>query len=367
MKKAICGLIAFLCLISAVYAIPSGFLPVGVGAKYAGMGGAGAAIVDDISCAYFNPAGIVKTRGFGLELGGGAATEGLSDLNTLWGNVNDPAKFLSSNFDKNVDINGGVNLIMGLNVSKIGLSVIPAASLQLRKTAGTIIGSYLLGNVVYDSALTLGYGFGLPGLPVSLDIGANLKSINYLTAQSIVNNATSSSDYTYNQSGIGFDLGAKAGIDTPIVPINCAIVMKDLGATLKGKRTAINTTYDTIGNIISQNKTETDMADYTIPTTLVIAAATKIPVVGILAALDIDSVSGGDITPYTLTHLGFEYPILGLFAIRAGLVSGGVNGNISQTTFGAGLNMGVNANIAFVADSKNSKNNQTVVDVGFGF
>jgi len=56
MKKIVLACMLLGLCISSVYAFPSGSIPYGVGAKYAAMGGAGAAIVDDISCAYFNPA-----------------------------------------------------------------------------------------------------------------------------------------------------------------------------------------------------------------------------------------------------------------------------------------------------------------------
>lgn len=366
MKKIVLVCMFLGLCVASVYAFPSGSLPYGVGAKYAGMGGAGAAIVDDLSCAYFNPAGIVKTGSTGLIIGAGTATEGMNELIKALSEASDPAKFLSDNFDNTLNISGGLNSIVGLNIAKVGLSVIPVASLTLYKpTAGTIVGSSLTASAAYEGIATLGYSLSIPGIPIaSLDLGANIKSVNFINGYSIVTSATSSTDQVTNLSGIGFDIGAKASIDTLVIPLSVAIVMKDIGETLKGKIKTINTTYDLAGNITNQTEAEVDAPDSTSPTTLVIGASTKIPGVGLRVALDIDSVSGSG-TSYSVTHLGLEYPVVGILALRAGIISGGPGGNISMTTIGAGFNLGLGLNVAMMFDGKNSKNNSTILDFGF--
>lgn len=369
MKKIILVSLLLGLLASSGFAFQSATLPYGVGAKYAGMGGAGSAIVDNLTSAYFNPAGIVKTGNIGLEIGAGTATEGMNEFIKAVSGAGDPAKFLSDNFDNTLNINGGFNSIIGLNIAKIGLTVIPVASLTLSKpTAGTIEGSSLTANAAYEGIVTLGYSLSIPGIPIaSLDLGANIKSVNSVAGSITVNSAISSTDQVVTYSGIGFDIGAKASIDTFVVPLSVGLVLKDIGTTLKGKTKTINTTYDPLtGNITNQTETEVDAPDITSPTTLVIGVSTKIPGVGLLVAADIDSVSGSGAS-YTVTHLGIEYPILGILALRAGLVSGGPGGSISMTTFGAGLNLGLNLNIAMMTDNKDSKNNSTIVDFGFAF
>ncbi|KPJ69009.1 hypothetical protein AMJ44_04905 [candidate division WOR-1 bacterium DG_54_3] len=369
MKKIVLACMLLGLCISSVYAFPSGSIPYGVGAKYAAMGGAGAAIVDDISCAYFNPAGILKTGSFGLKIGAGAATEGMNELIKASSGANDPAKFFSDNFDKTVNINGGLNTMIGLNISKVGLSVIPITTLVLSKpTAGTIVGSSITASAAYEAIATLGYGLSFPGLPfASLDLGANIKSVNSIDGSSTVTSATSSTDQVTTLSGIGFDIGAKASIDTLAIPLSVALVMKDIGETLKGKTKTITTTYNPItGDITNQSETETDAPDHTSPTTLVIGASTKVPGVGLRVALDIDSVSGSG-SSYSVTHLGIEYPLLVMVALRAGVISGGPGGSISMTTLGAGFDLGLGLNIAMMIDGKNSKNNSTILDFGFAF
>jgi len=56
---------------------------------------------------------------------------------------------------------------------------------------------------------------------------------------------------------------------------------------------------------------------------------------------------------------------MGLVKLRIGSISGGTDGSISQTTLGAGFNVGLGLNVAWITDNKNSKNNSMVFDFGF--
>lgn len=366
MRKGIVVSLLLGLMVSSGIALQSGVLPEGVGAKYSAMGGAGSAIVDDISCSYFNPAGIVSAGAMELKLGAATATEGMNDLTKALTGLSDPAKFLADNFNNTVNVKGGINAFLGLNLAKIGISVLPVANLTLSKpTAGTVAGT-LAGSGYGEGILTLGYSFSIPGLPVAgLDVGINVKAIQDVTASSTAV-GTTSADSVLNYTGMGYDVGVKASINTLAVPLSVGVVMKDIGATLKGKQQAITTTYNPLtGAITGQTKTETTLADQTYPTTLVIGAATQIPGVGLKVAADYDSVSGSGVS-YNVTHLGIEYPIAGLLSIRAGMISGN-NGNISVTTVGAGFDILMGLNVAYITDSKNNKNNKTAVDFGFAF
>lgn len=374
-KVFVVSLLLGLC-VSSAFGFASGSFPTGVGAKYAGMGGAGSAIVDDITSAYFNPAGIIKTGNMELKIGAGAATEGLNDIIGALGNASNPAKFMADNYNKTISIKGGLNAIVGINIAKIGLSVIPAASLTLTKpTPGTFLGTTAFAGAAYEGILTMGYSLSVPGLPIaSLDLGANVKSANYVFAMSGATGATTTTDEVSTISGIGFDLGAKANIDNPVIPVSVGIVIKDIAESLKGKTKSQNSVYDpATGNVTTTTLGEGDAAETTMPTTTVIGASTVIPGVGLRVAIDYDSVAGGKVlgvtqNSYNVTHIGVEYPILGIIALRAGTVSGGPSGaEISQTTIGAGFSLGANINVAMMTDAKNSKNNSTMVDFGFAF
>ncbi|OGC11816.1 hypothetical protein A3K48_04925 [candidate division WOR-1 bacterium RIFOXYA12_FULL_52_29] len=352
-------------MISAGFALESGLLPYGVGAKYAGMGGAAAAIVDDISSAYFNPAGIVKSGRVELKLGAGAATEGLADIMKVFGNVSDPTKFIADNVSNTINVNGNMNALIGLNIAKIGLTVIPVGSLAFVKPAG--FNGNAVAMMAYEGILTLGYGLSTPILPVAtLDLGANIKYVG-AAAATVAANLNASTNSVTNYSGTGFDLGAKAKIDTFAIPFSVAVVIKDLGETLSGTTKATTSTYDpATGTTTTSPATETNTS-ITAPQTIVIGASTTIPGIGLKVAADIDSVGSTSYqSAYTVTHLGVEYP-LAVLALRAGLITGGTNGSISMTTIGAGLNFFGNLNIAMIMDGKNTKNNQMVFDTGFAF
>jgi hypothetical protein len=372
MKKGLLVSLALCLLVSAGFATT---FTTGVGAKYGAMAGAGAAIVDDITCAYYNPAGIVDTGRMELKVAAGGATQGLNDILNTLGNSSDPAKFLADNFNKTVDISGGFNGFVGLNVAKIGISVIPMGSLVLKKpSAVDLTGTNMLATGGYEGLLTLGYSFKVPVINIaSLDLGANIKSSTLVVGTSQVTGATSSTDMTATESGTAFDLGVKAKINTPIIPFSAAIVIRDMNATLKGNQKTSHTTYNPTSTVASP---ESPAGDTTIGQTTVIGASTVIPGVGLKVALDLDTIADSNYFNSTyivkggnLTRIGLEYPILGgIVALRAGQVSGKVNNaDVSQTTLGAGIQFGANINIAMMTDAKDSKNNSTMVDLGFAF
>jgi hypothetical protein len=301
----------------------------------------------------------------------------LNDIRAALGSSSDPAKFFADNFNKTVDINGGLNAFIGLNVSKIGLSIIPMGSLSLYKpTAGTLTGSTLMATGGYEGILTLGYSFAFPMINIaSLNVGANVKSTNYILGNSQVTGVTSSTDRSANQSGTAFDVGVKAKVNTPIIPFSAGIVIRDINATLKGNLKTNNTTYNpTTGVATTTLVSDAPVADSTIGQTTVIGASTVIPGVGLKVAIDLDTIADSsyvgllNVTGGNLTHIGLEYPILGIVALRAGQVSGKLGGaDVSQTTFGAGFNLGAVINVAMMTDAKDSKQNATMVDLGFAF
>jgi hypothetical protein len=371
MRKVIVSLLGVLVMVSASLAA---YLPYGSSAKYAAMGGAGSAIADDISTAYYNPAGILSTGNMDVKLGLGAATENLSDILALAGTTNDPAKLVTDNFSKKLDINGSMFGLVGINVAKVGITILPFGSLVAAKDANSANGSAtaLLG---YEGIITLGYGLSLPGLPIAkLDLGTNIKYGNLSFGYANVSGTSTSTAKIPLSAVPYFDLGARAKFDNFAFPISGAIVMRDINANLKG-----TLKLDTNGTSLGEGNFETNL--YTPPSTT-IGLATTIPVVGLKVAIDYDAIGSttttvasiGAVVPasttktdgFSLTRLGLEYPVLGILAIRAGYITGN-NGNTSITTVGAGLNFLGNLDVAMIMDSKNSKNNSTMVDLGFAF
>jgi hypothetical protein len=273
---------------------------------------------------------------------------------------------MTDNFANAINVNGGINLLVGLEFADVGLSVMPVSTLSLNKAAGSITGT-LTGQSDYDIALTLGRSFSIPNLPIaSLDLGANVKSANRMAVSNTVAGLAGTGTVT-SYSGLGFDIGAKAQVENLPIPLSVGLVMKDISSTLKGKVKTNTTTYNASdGSIASTTVVETDAADYVVPVTTSIGLATEVPLWGLKIALQQDSVSGG--TPnaaYSLTHYGLEYPIVGgLIALRAGKATG-ASDTVDQTTLGVGINVGLGINIAMMTDAKNSKNNQTMIDFGF--
>ena len=130
------GLIA-----SSAFALQGGIIPYGVGARFAAMGGAGSALVDDSTSAYYNPAGIVKAQAVSLKIGAAAATDGLDKLTSALTSLSDPSKFILDNAANSVNVNGKINAFVGLTVAKIGISVLPIATLNISKPAGVAVGT----------------------------------------------------------------------------------------------------------------------------------------------------------------------------------------------------------------------------------
>lgn len=373
MKKILVTCLVFVLCIPSAFAMPGGTIPYGIGAKYAAMGGAGSALVDDIAAAYYNPAGMARAQAIAIKVGAGTATDGMDKIMGVLGSVGNPAKFLADNFSSAIDVRGNLNLAVGLDIAKIGISTIPVANLTLNKTANTLAGTANAA-ISSDTALTMGYGTSLPYVG-SFNWGFNAKYIyNGMGGATVGVSGPTTTDITntlVTYSGMGYDLGIQGKITAiPTAPISVGIVYKDIATSLNGHNKVTKATYDnTNGQQVGGETviTDADIAGMTLPTTLVLGAAGTIPVVGVTLAADLDNVSGSG-TSFSVTHIGAEYPVaMGLVKLRAGLISGGPSGAaINMTTYGAGI-LGDMINVAMVSDNNNTKNNQMMADVHIGF
>ncbi len=366
MKKACLSFLLIMFFVTTSFAIS---YSAGVGARFAAMGGAGATLVEDTYSSYYNPAGIIRSQAIALKIGAGAAQEGMDKLINTLSTANDPSKFLLDNYANSIDVNGNANLFVGLNLAKMGISIMPFTSLSLSKAANTVNGS-ANAEAGGAAALTLGRGFSLPYIG-SISTGVNIKYIALGNGNSVVSGTTSNTNAVL-YSGMGFDLGAIGKLDAiPNMPLSVGVVVKNIGATLKGDTTTITKTVDPLtGNVQSETTTTTSAPEYTLPTTFVVGASGKLPVVGATIALDVENIGQDNTfsTPaYSITHIGFEYPTLGgLIKLRFGKVSGGPSGStIDLTTYGAGF-LGNTINLASIIDNANTKNNQIMFDIGIG-
>jgi hypothetical protein len=361
--------IASLFLALALFSSASFALPYGVGARFAAMGGAGSALVDDTYSTYYNPAGMASAQKMSLKIGAGTAAEGMDKLIATLSSAGDPSKFILDNYANALDINGNMNAFVGFNAGSIGVGIMPGATLALAKTAGSANGT---ANALMTGQGVVSYGRGL-SVPFlgNLNAGISGKYIIMAGGTAEVAGPTSTTN-VHNYSGIGFDFGVQGKIDAiPTAPISVGVVLKNFATTLRGTTTNITKTIDpATGNVIgSPTETSGTAPDYVMPTTFVIGAAAKVPVVGLTVAIDLDNVGADSTTPaYSLTHIGIEYPLaMGLVNLRLGKVTGGPTGGpVDMTTYGAGV-LGNMVNIAMVTDNTNNKNNQIMLDVGFGF
>ena len=230
MKKAIS---VFLFLLLCVSISQAQML---IGGRAAGMGGAGVAATDDIAAAYYNPAALMRSNVVVAEakVDLGAAYTDMAALSNALAKSSDPATFLLDNYSNNLSFSGSLNGLIGLNVRKIGLSVIPLLITTVNKPANSVAGTMTaLG--FYEPTLTVGTTFSVPFLPAALDVGLNAKQISpiygNITTTGTATNA-SGVQTVGTGSGMGYDLGILTTFEIPFVSkLAVGAVMRDISST----------------------------------------------------------------------------------------------------------------------------------------
>ena len=339
-----------------------------IGAKAAGMGGAGVANVTDLSAVYYNPAGLMENTAklAEMKISLGAAYSDPTTLQKSLTNAKDPAQFLLDNYANNLNFNGTTDGIIGFNFAKIGISVIPNIHANVKKPANSTAGTFE-GNGRYDVLLTLGTTIPVPFVG-QLDIGANAKSITDYrgSIEAVLDQAnpllSTGTLYNHNGTGMGYDIGALASINIPMLTnVKVGYSMRDLSASIKYSNKSqlfnINKTTGTVTSDAQQTLAETTS---TLPTANVIGASATIPVIGAAIAADVESINGG-----SNTHVGIEYPILmSAVILRAGSATGPA---LNMTTFGAKINFPVlTLDVAMISNNNDKALSQAVIDINIG-
>lgn len=366
MKKTITALIFCIFVLSSASFAQTSTTIIGVGSRYVGMGGCGIALSDDICAAYYNPAGLmrshVKAGEFKLSLG--AAYDGLDKVLSSASST-DPAKFLVDNYGNEVKVNGTLNGILGVNINKIGISILPIGQGLVDKPINSYNGTFSAG-LAYAAVLTLGKSFSVPWLPfASIQGGANIKLISenggVLTTTGVTPTGT---EQNISGSGFGLDLGAQTEIAIPsVTEVTVGVVARNLfqSVNLTNKSTPIS--INPISGAITRGATTQSSSTYTYPTVYGIGAAAILPGIGTLITSDLEFISGPGST--NIMRVGAEHPLIPYFlTVRGGLASGN---NTSYTTLGVTLNLLVNLNAAVALDGTNSKNNSVAIDIGAAF
>jgi hypothetical protein len=340
-----------------------------IGGRAAGMGGTGVAASKGLDAAYYNPACLMRSSVAvtQVEIGLGAGYTDVAKLSSAISSANDPGKFVLDNFANNLSFNGDLTGIVGVNVKKIGISVLPMMAANVNKPANSLGGSVSAGGF-YNGVMTLGYTFSVPFLPAALDVGANLKAINAvmgsanLTAGIPPTTATGTQNYSTG-TGFGLDLGVLTSFNVPMISqLAVGLVLRDISSSVTLKTTQDNLTLNqTTGTVTKTPGAAIPDQTLTIDGTTAIGAYTTIPVVGLGVAMDLEMTKNSG----TNTHIGLEYPLLmNTIILRAGMASGQ---NLGLTTYGAEVDLRI-AKVALVgaSDSKNTGLTRSYIDIGFG-
>ncbi|MFH1709738.1 MAG: hypothetical protein ABH860_01540 [bacterium] len=374
MKRSMLLVSVFVLMLTAsCFAIGSG-----IGVRAMGMGGTGIATANDITAAYFNPAGLMYgPEYFELQIAAGYAPQGLTDIQDM---ASSTTNFIQDTYAKDLSLDTSFALGLGLSVRKIGLSGWGTGAVSMSHTANTFTYSSYLTGLGY-APLTLGSTFATPGIPIaSMSVGVNLKAISVLNATASVaqtSPTTGAGSMTLSSgSGFGFDIGAQTKI-TPFINLGAVIRNLSASANILTKTTNVTVAPDpadpTKAVVTDGAETETK-STYTPPVEIGIGVGVVVPIIGTLIAVDLENYSlpennnQNKSTTYTDTHIGIEQGILAdILKLRAGYYTYGPTSDAFYTC-GLGLNLGPLSIGAAVANStKDASDSLVSAQLGMAF
>jgi hypothetical protein len=350
----------------------------GLGVRAMGMGGTGIATANDITAAYFNPAGLMYgPENFECQTSVGAATQGLNEIMELASSTTD---FIQNTYASDLSTGGSLSFGLGGSVRKVGLSAFANGAVNLSHKANTLAYDAYI-TTLASVPLTLGSTFSTPGLPfASMSVGVNLNALAMLNASANVNQislVTGEGNMSVSSgSGFGFDIGAQAKI-TPFITVGA--VIRNLSASTniitKTKTVTVNPDpSDPTQALVTEGAETETKSTYTPPTEVGIGAGVIVPITGTLVALDLENYSlpennnENKSASYTDTHIGIEQSLfLNLLMLRAGYYTYGPAED-SFYTYGLGLNLGpANIGVAAANSVKDSVNSIASAQLGVAF
>jgi len=359
MKRALLLVTAF----ELMFTVGCFAVGVGYGVRAMGMGGTGIATANDITAAYFNPAGLMYgPENFELQtFAGGTAGQ----IQALADAASDP-DYLSKHFDENLNLSANMNAGLGFSVRKVGISLLAKGSGSFVHPASSILSGQVLAEAIAMAPLTLGSTFSTPGLPIaSMSVGVNLNSIQIYGGGVKVTGLGTGTRYQSIGSGFGFDIGMQTKI-TPLISLGA--VVRNLSASYTTKTKSQGVTVAADGTLTDVGaETEVKSSDTLAPETG-IGVGFSLPIIGTLIAVDEENYSVAGDKSYTDTHIGLEQ---GLFfnavMLRAGYFTDGPTEDTFYT-YGLGLKMGP-ADIGFAAANSvnDSTNSLASAQVGVAF
>jgi len=363
MKKAL--IFIFLMMLLSSYSFAAGW---GVGVRNIAMGGCGIATANDITAAYFNPAGLM----YGPENFEAQAYYGgtLQQINDLVSSITDP-DFLENSFDEDLDTTAMGDVGLGFSMRKVGLSLFASGTGILIHPAKSINSGMVLGVATIIAPITLGSTFSTPGLPIaSLSLGVNLKPMQVMGGGVMVGpTAGTGEKIEINGSGFGFDMGAQAKI-TPLVSVGA--VVRNLSASLDMKTKVTPVTVAPDGKIDDSGDSVDEKSSYSPAPEVGVGLGITLPLTGTLIACDIENYSYPDNSTraesYNDFHFGVEQGFFfNLVMLRLGYFNYGPAED-TFLTYGLGFNAGpVNLGLAAANSQKDFNSSIAMAQLGMAF
>jgi len=332
----------------------------GIGARAMAMGGAYTALANDITAAYWNPAGLINSN---IKLSDAMIGTGIDgnygmDMVPLFA---DPRKAVKEYWGKPADFYGMTNGIAGASMNKIGISYMPWANVTFVKDPAIPPANLSYENIIKRSiAITLGTSFGspLPFIISPISVGVNLRSVNGELYRETFTGAPPVNITRATSSGIGLDIGAQADLAPNT---KAGLVFRNIltGCSWTGKTEQYSGGYSTGDGTPQGIPTVIDFAESeNVPMDIVFGIASDIPAIALISA-DIEYAD-----PYTDLHFGVEKKVIAdLLAIRIGYYTENA-GSTSKLTAGLGTDLGlIKADIAVGQDNTVSTDRFAVITV----
>lgn len=336
----------------------------GVGVRATGMGGTGIATANDITAAYFNPAGLMYgPENFEMQVfAGGTAGE----IQALTDAASDP-DYLSKHFDEDLNISAAMNVGLGISARKVGVTLLTNAGGVFIHPKSSIASGQILAQAIAMVPLTLGSTFSTPGLPIaSMSVGVNLKPIQIYGGGVEVGPAVGTGTRLETAgSGFGFDIGMQTKI-TPLISFGA--VVRNLSASYSTKTKSQGVTVATDGTMTDVGaETEVKSTD-TLAPEIGVGVGFVVPITGTLIAVDAENYSVPDDKSYNDYHIGLEQGFLfNMVMLRAGYFTDGPTED-TYYTYGLGLSAGpLNLGVAAANSQVDMARSISTAQIGLSF
>lgn len=345
------------CLLLLICSFPA--FSFGVGARAMGMGGAYTALANDITSAYWNPAGLINSKIESWDAMLAAGVDGNFGFDKV-SLLSDPRRAIRAYWSpKSADFHGSVNGILGGSFNKIGISYLPWSIITFFKDPAIPPASVNYEKKVMKSvAVTFGTSFASPTTLIAspIAVGVNLRGVNGELYRENYAALGPVNIIRATCSGIGLDIGAQADLDQNT---KAGLVFRDIlrGNAWSGIMDTYPGGYGSGGDPVPGSSPTIFNENETTPMHIVLGVAKDIPETALLSA-DIDYAE-----PYVDLRIGAEKKVLdGMLALRIGYYT--LNASTSGITLGAGVDLnGVKVDIATGQENTASEDKVTVLTI----